>query len=173
MRKNAHIKCKQFKSYLKMIQIDELEFCDLLMTCIDQNQLSLEWIVSSEEATFTLNEAQSGERRGGAICNVDKMKIFLRYVGDPGFQTGVGEDIGVHQTSVSKVVTEDDLDPMEPPLQDVPLPYPAQGEINNNIRQSGQRERICVSRNYSCSTLRCMYFTSSITICCKRFRSRR
>ncbi|KAJ8962352.1 hypothetical protein NQ318_018334 [Aromia moschata] len=32
-----------------------VEFCDLLMTCIDQNQLSLEWIVFSDEATFTLN----------------------------------------------------------------------------------------------------------------------
>ncbi|KAJ8946864.1 hypothetical protein NQ318_006774 [Aromia moschata] len=32
-----------------------LEFCDLLMTCIDQNQLSLEWIVFSDEATFILN----------------------------------------------------------------------------------------------------------------------
>ncbi|XP_050299639.1 putative nuclease HARBI1 [Anthonomus grandis grandis] len=49
---------------------------------------------------------ESGERRGGAINNIDKMKIFLRYVGDPGFQSGVGEDVGVHQSSVSKVVTE-------------------------------------------------------------------
>ncbi|KAJ8948041.1 hypothetical protein NQ318_003375 [Aromia moschata] len=35
-----------------------LEFCDLLMTCIDQNQLSLEWIVFSDGAIFntlTLN----------------------------------------------------------------------------------------------------------------------
>ncbi|KAJ8935932.1 hypothetical protein NQ318_008708 [Aromia moschata] len=32
-----------------------LEFCDLLMTSIDQNQLSLEWIVFSDEATFTSN----------------------------------------------------------------------------------------------------------------------
>lgn len=46
------------------------------------------------------------ERRGGAICKVDKLKIFLRYVVDPGFQSGVGEDLGVHQSSVSKVVTQ-------------------------------------------------------------------
>ncbi|KAJ8944304.1 hypothetical protein NQ318_021234 [Aromia moschata] len=32
-----------------------VEFCDLLMTCIDQNKLSLEWIVFPDEATFTLN----------------------------------------------------------------------------------------------------------------------
>ncbi|KAJ8937922.1 hypothetical protein NQ318_003348 [Aromia moschata] len=31
-----------------------VEFCDLLMTCIDQNQLSLEWAVFSDEATSTL-----------------------------------------------------------------------------------------------------------------------
>nr|CAH7713521.1 unnamed protein product [Callosobruchus chinensis] len=34
------------------------------------------------------------------------MKIFLRYLGDPGYQTGVAEDIGDHQTSVSEVVTK-------------------------------------------------------------------
>nr|CAH7734830.1 unnamed protein product [Callosobruchus chinensis] len=34
------------------------------------------------------------------------MKIFLSYVGDPGYQTGVAEDIGDQQTSVSKVVTK-------------------------------------------------------------------
>lgn len=28
------------------------------------------------------------------------MRISLRYVGDPGFQSGVAEDIGVHQTTV-------------------------------------------------------------------------
>lgn len=31
------------------------------------------------------------------------MKIFLRYVGNLRFQRGVEEDIGVHQTSDSKV----------------------------------------------------------------------
>lgn len=27
-----------------------------------------------------------GERRGGALTNVQKMQTFLRYIGDPGFQ---------------------------------------------------------------------------------------
>nr|CAH7762598.1 unnamed protein product [Callosobruchus chinensis] len=49
---------------------------------------------------------ESEETRGGAICNTDKMKIFLRYVGDPGYQSGEAEYIGDHQTSVSKVVTK-------------------------------------------------------------------
>ena len=30
------------------------------------------------------------------------MEVFLRHIGDPGFQVGVGEDIGIHQTTVSK-----------------------------------------------------------------------
>jgi hypothetical protein len=34
------------------------------------------------------------------------MKIFLRYVGDPGLHSGVAEDLGVHQTTVSKVITD-------------------------------------------------------------------
>jgi hypothetical protein len=34
------------------------------------------------------------------------MKIFLRYMGDPGFQSGVAEDLGVHHTTVSKVITD-------------------------------------------------------------------
>lgn len=44
------------------------------------------------------------ETRGGALTNVEKMKTFLRYISDPGFQTGVGEDIGVHQSTVSRTV---------------------------------------------------------------------
>jgi hypothetical protein len=34
------------------------------------------------------------------------MKIFLRYVGDPGFQSGVAEDLGVYQMTVSKVIAD-------------------------------------------------------------------
>lgn len=35
-----------------------------------------------------------------------KMEIFLRYLSDPGFQTGVGYDIGVDQSTVSKTFSE-------------------------------------------------------------------
>lgn len=42
------------------------------------------------------------EKRSGAVTNLEKMRVFLRYIGDPGFQSGVGEDIGVHRTTVSK-----------------------------------------------------------------------
>ncbi|XP_063931186.1 putative nuclease HARBI1 [Zophobas morio] len=44
------------------------------------------------------------ERRGGALTPKQKIQIFLRYVGDPGFQVGVGEDSGTHQSSVSRNV---------------------------------------------------------------------
>ncbi|PSN30598.1 hypothetical protein C0J52_27512 [Blattella germanica] len=38
-----------------------------------------------------LNE--NNETRGGALTNEQRMKIFLRYLSDPGFQSGVAEDI--------------------------------------------------------------------------------
>nr|CAH7760669.1 unnamed protein product [Callosobruchus chinensis] len=44
------------------------------------------------------------ETRGGALDSRTPMKIFLRYVADPGFQTGVAEDIGVSQWTVSLTV---------------------------------------------------------------------
>lgn len=46
------------------------------------------------------------ETRGGAISNECKLMCFLRYIGDPGFQSGVGEDLGIHQSSVSKIIIE-------------------------------------------------------------------
>ena len=30
------------------------------------------------------------------------MEVFLWHVGDPGFQTGVGKDMGIHQSTVSR-----------------------------------------------------------------------
>ncbi|KAK9753041.1 hypothetical protein QE152_g3766 [Popillia japonica] len=46
------------------------------------------------------------DTRGGAVSNEIKMKRFLRYVGDPDFQSGIGEDLGIHQSTVSKIITE-------------------------------------------------------------------
>lgn len=46
------------------------------------------------------------ETRGGAITNLLKLKAFLRLVGDPGFQVGIGQDLGIHQTTVSKIIVE-------------------------------------------------------------------
>nr|CAH7714155.1 unnamed protein product [Callosobruchus chinensis] len=34
------------------------------------------------------------------------MKVFLRYIADPGYQNGVGEIIGIHQSTVSKTIAK-------------------------------------------------------------------
>lgn len=46
------------------------------------------------------------DNRGGALSNRMKMEIFLRYISDPGFQSGVAVDIGVHRTTVCKTFSE-------------------------------------------------------------------
>lgn len=48
--------------------------------------------------------AETGETRGGALTNVQKMETFLRSDPDPGFQMGIGEDHGIKQPSVSRTV---------------------------------------------------------------------
>lgn len=45
------------------------------------------------------------ETRGGALSPVQKMKVFLRFLADPGFQSGIGEELGIHQSSVSRTIT--------------------------------------------------------------------
>ena len=56
---------------------------------------NVEWL-----AEHFLHESQ--ETRGGALSPKQQMEVFLRHIGDPGFQVGVGEDIDIHQTTVSK-----------------------------------------------------------------------
>jgi hypothetical protein len=47
-----------------------------------------------------------GETRGGALSPELKMKTLLKYLADPGFQSGIGEELGIHQFTVSKTITE-------------------------------------------------------------------
>lgn len=47
---------------------------------------------------------ETGETRGGAINNKHKIEIFLRYMGDPGFQVDVSDNTGVHQSTVSRTI---------------------------------------------------------------------
>lgn len=42
------------------------------------------------------------ETRGKALSPRQRMEIFLRYTADPGFQSGVAEDIGVDRSTVCK-----------------------------------------------------------------------
>ena len=46
----------------------------------------------------------TGETRGGALNNQQRMEIALRYYADPGFQNGVSEVVGVSQATVSRTV---------------------------------------------------------------------
>ena len=46
----------------------------------------------------------SDETRGGALSSLQRMKIFLRYMADPGLQVGVGEDIGVDQATACRAI---------------------------------------------------------------------
>jgi hypothetical protein len=46
------------------------------------------------------------ETRRGALTDKQKMEIFLRYVGDTGFQSGVAEDLGVDEKTMSEVIAD-------------------------------------------------------------------
>lgn len=39
--------------------------------------------------------------RRGALSSVYRMKICLRYLSDPGYQLGIGQELGVSQTTLS------------------------------------------------------------------------
>ena len=49
---------------------------------------------------------ESGEKRGGALSNKQKMEVCLRYMADPGFQNGVSEVVGISQPTVSRTVKQ-------------------------------------------------------------------
>ncbi|KAK9736955.1 hypothetical protein QE152_g11118 [Popillia japonica] len=44
------------------------------------------------------------ETRGCALTHIQQMEVFLRSLADPGFQQGVSVDVGIHQTTVSKII---------------------------------------------------------------------
>lgn len=44
------------------------------------------------------------ETRGGALTSHKRMDILLWYMGDPGFQIAVAEDVGVDRTTVCKTI---------------------------------------------------------------------
>lgn len=58
---------------------------------------NVEWM-----ANYFLDD--SGETRGGALSAVQKMEAALRYLANPGFQTGIAKEMGLHQTTISKTV---------------------------------------------------------------------
>lgn len=60
---------------------------------------NVEWI-----ADYFLGEIE--ETRGGSMSNYRKMKTFLHFAGDHGFQYAKGEVMGVHQSTVSRTIYE-------------------------------------------------------------------
>lgn len=46
------------------------------------------------------------ETRGAALSPVQKMKVFLRYCANPGFQSGIAEEMGCTQPTVSRIFHE-------------------------------------------------------------------
>lgn len=48
----------------------------------------------------------TGETRGGCLSVKHQMEVFLRHVGDPGFQVGVAEDKGIDQSTVCKTFSK-------------------------------------------------------------------
>lgn len=63
---------------------------------------NVQWL--AEYFLSNANEVDFTETRGGALTNIQKMKTYLRYMADPGFQTGIGEELGIQQSTVSRTV---------------------------------------------------------------------
>lgn len=80
-------KCKVYNAH----QDIDLSSCKELLQFDNSNFISAEFLVDRN----TL---------GGGLLKRIQMKIFLRFVGDPGFQSGIVEDIGVHHSTVNKMV---------------------------------------------------------------------
>ncbi|KAJ4433356.1 hypothetical protein ANN_15615 [Periplaneta americana] len=66
--------------------------------------VKLDMFVWQRSYSCVAAKSETQERRGGALSSEMKMKIFLRYMADPGFQSGIAEEMGIHQTTVSKTV---------------------------------------------------------------------
>lgn len=58
------------------------------------NKVNKEWL------------GESFETRGSALRSSERMRVFLRYIGDPGFLSGVAEDIGINRTTVNKTISQ-------------------------------------------------------------------
>ena len=61
------------------------------------DEINVQWL-----ADYFIGE--NLETRGGALSPVQKMKVFLRYMADPGFQSGIAEELGCTQPTVSRIV---------------------------------------------------------------------
>ncbi|CAH2007108.1 unnamed protein product [Acanthoscelides obtectus] len=79
-----------------------LDFCEVGISATSERILRF----SRENVSYLANIflPEVNETRGGALTHIQQMEVFLRRLGDPGFQLGVGLDVGIHQTTVSKII---------------------------------------------------------------------
>lgn len=77
-------------------------------TDVDERDWKVLYRFTRENVEWLSNHflGHTEERRGGALTSLQRFKIFLRYVADPGFQTGVATDIGVRQPTVSNAIAD-------------------------------------------------------------------
>lgn len=60
----------------------------------------------TESVDYLANEFLiENDTRGGGISKRKQMEVFLRFVGDPGFQSGIAHDVGVHRSTVNKTIS--------------------------------------------------------------------
>ncbi|KAK9891644.1 hypothetical protein WA026_015610 [Henosepilachna vigintioctopunctata] len=60
---------------------------------------------NSESVDFLAAQfIEESDTRGGGISRRQQMEIFLRLVGDAGFQSGVAQYVGVHRTTANKTI---------------------------------------------------------------------
>ncbi|KAK9879695.1 hypothetical protein WA026_006755 [Henosepilachna vigintioctopunctata] len=83
---------RQRKIYSVRSGINERN-CEELLRC---NSGSVDFL-----AAQFLEESNT---RGGGISRRQQMEIFLRFVGDPSFQSGVAQGVGVHRTTANKTI---------------------------------------------------------------------
>ncbi|CAH1995027.1 unnamed protein product [Acanthoscelides obtectus] len=73
------------------------------------NLVYLHLVVTSKNyigATKQIFLVENKETRGGTLSCIHKMKVCLRYLGDRGYQQGIGQELGVSQATVSRTVVK-------------------------------------------------------------------
>jgi nuclease HARBI1 len=73
---------------------------------LNSDQYHLLYRFSQENVQWIANYflGNGTETRGGALTPLQKMEVTLRYFANPGFQSGVAREIGVHKTTISKTI---------------------------------------------------------------------
>lgn len=87
------LRLRKVKHYRERLECEEDRYKELYRFTED----SVVWM-----ADYFIGE--SLESRGKALTPKQRMMIFLRFLGDPGYQNGIAEDIGVSRSTVTKTI---------------------------------------------------------------------